>query len=271
MSVQRERQLLIAMAAMARGQKAAAALAYRAALDADPDCDEARRALAALVWPGRPYLAVLADLHAILRPRRYVEIGVGTGQSLALATAAALAVGIDPAGPAEAPAGTLIRHEKAADYFARGGLAADLGHRPFDLAFVDGAHRFDDVLADVLALSAQASPKSLIVLHDCLPLDARSAAPQRRTGFWTGDGWKLVPLARARWPALALSTLVCPPSGLCLLSGIAEPLPAPPDDVLAGFRELPFEAFEGFRTQFGLTPSDREAVAARLAAIHGLP
>lgn len=261
------RHLLVAAAARLRGRLDLAEDACRLALAQDPDSTDARVELARTLWPGRPYLEVLADLHAILRPQRYVEIGVAAGDSLALAHDCATAIGIDPAPSADPKTGAILWRETAQAYFARSGLSADLGGRPFDMAFIDGAHAFRNVLADFLALAAQAEAHSLIVLHDCLPLDALSASAERRTAFWTGDGWKFVALLSQTWPQLRWATLMCPPSGLVLVSGFGAILQRPDEARIAAFGALSYEDFTVYRETFRLCPSDTSSLTEALRAL----
>lgn len=250
------RLLLLAVAARARGRFDLAEEACRQALVLDPEGTEARVELAKILWPGLPYLEVLAALHNILRPQRYIEIGVAAGDSLALARDCAVAIGIDPAPTVPADIRATLRRETAGAYFARGGLSEDLGGPGFDMAFIDGAHAFREVLADFQALARQAQPHSLIVLHDCLPLDALSSSAIRRTAFWTGDGWKFGALLTQTWPQLRWATVQCPPSGLLLVSGFAPALAPPDASQIAAFDALSYEDFASYREALRLCPSD---------------
>jgi len=269
MSATEARLLLLLTAgehARQQGEPGKAAAAFHAALDLQPDCPAAHLGLSRLAWPGDDYLAVLARIHRLLRPRRYVEIGVGAGASLALATQCERVVAIDPT-PAAAVARPIVR-EASQTYLARGDLRCDLDGMPPDLCFIDGSHRVEDAAADLLAIERFAGPRTLVALHDCLPLDAATASRERRTGFWTGDVWKLVPWLRAARPELILTTIACPPSGLCLISGFPLQLPSviPP---VEHYVDLRFDEFSGLRPLFALRPAD--AVERVLRDEHRLP
>ncbi|MFZ1608911.1 class I SAM-dependent methyltransferase [Candidatus Aalborgicola defluviihabitans] len=99
---------------------------------------------------------------------------------------------------------------------------ADCGLREqgFDLACVDGDHRFQSVLEDFIVLEKWAAPSALVVLHDTLPLTNVTATAERQSGFYTGDGWKLVPCLNALRPELRLLTLPIAPTGLTLITGL---------------------------------------------------
>src|SRR5207249_4978358 len=57
-----------------------------------PDYPGALAALSSVVFPGPAYRAVIDQLHGVLRPATYLEIGVETGETLALAAAAGIVV-----------------------------------------------------------------------------------------------------------------------------------------------------------------------------------
>ena len=90
----------------------------------------------------------------------------------------------------------------------------------FNLAFVDGDHRFESVLDDFIRLERWAAPGALIVLHDTLPLTELTASTTRQSGFYTGDGWKIVPCLRGLRPDLAVVTLPVAPTGITLVTGL---------------------------------------------------
>ena len=77
----------------------------------------------------------------------------------------------------------------------------------FNLAFIDGDHRFEQVLDDFIALEHYAAPGAVVLLHDTLPLTESTAGGARHTGFYSGDAWKVLPCLRALRPDLRLTTL----------------------------------------------------------------
>lgn len=82
----------------------------------------------------------------------------GVGRGLAERTAAALSR--DPA------SGASVRFQWLSDPSHRGLPALEAAGERFDLIFIDGYHRFDDVLIDVTLAARLCRPGGVIVLHD---------------------------------------------------------------------------------------------------------
>ena len=217
LTLARFRRLLV------RGEREAARHCLLQALAQEPNLPRVHLALARLRWPGPDYKAWLDWLHAQLRPRLYLEIGVERGETLALARPPTRVVGVDPAPKGQSLArclaeGVLVP-STSAEFFAA--PPADAGmDGGFELAFVDGDHRFAAVLDDFIGLEAMAAPGAVVALHDTLPVDALTAAPERRSGFYSGDGWKIVPCLRALRTELRIVTLPVAPTGLTLITGL---------------------------------------------------
>ncbi len=168
------------------------------------------------------YHNVLRELHAVLRPRAYFEIGVRRGYSLRLATRAERIVGVDPEPIlAEVPGRNTKVFELTSDeFFERHDLRAELGGADVDLAFIDGMHLFENAYSDLVNLEPYCNERTLVAIHDCTPPNERSAARERDTALWAGDVWKLtLCLARYR-PDLTMSVIDAAPSGLLLVSGL---------------------------------------------------
>jgi hypothetical protein len=185
-----------------------------------PDYPGAHGLLASLLMPGPHYREVLLRFHEQLKPRTYLEIGVESGATLALARHSQLALGVDPAPHPikhELPAGARLFHETSDAFFANHSRESLLGARRLDLCFIDGMHRFENALADFAHAERWAHAEATIVLHDCVPLVARTASRERATNFWVGDTWKVVlALAQSR-PDLKIRSVLCPPSGLVVV------------------------------------------------------
>lgn len=194
------------------------------ALAREPDLPYLHAELAGMRWPGANFHQVLAWLHELLAPAVYLEIGVEKGLSLALARPPTQVVGVDPQPIGDPAAGCAAPVQlyamKSADFLRAPPAGCALRRRGFNLAFVDGDHRFEAVLDDFIALERWAAPGAVLALHDTLPLDDATAAPARRTAFYTGDGWKLVPCLRALRPDLRVVTLPVAPTGLTLVAGL---------------------------------------------------
>jgi hypothetical protein len=176
------------------------------------------------------YLKLLRRLHALKRPQTYLEIGTAAGKSLAFARCASIA--IDPrfrlAG--DVRSGKPVRHlfEMTSDAFFAAHSPSALFGRPVDLAFIDGMHRFEFALRDFMNIEPHCRPDSLIVLHDCLPVDAHMARrdPRDRShaaeahypGAWAGDTWKALWILQRYRPDLRIFLFDARPSGLAVVT-----------------------------------------------------
>ena len=170
--------------------------------------------------PGDDFLAHLRRFHELLRPAVYVEIGVDAGRTLCLARAPTLAIGVDPAAPARGEFATETRLiPLESDVFFESGRAdAELAGRLIDLAFVDGLHVFEQALRDLTQVERRARRESVVLLHDCLPLDAATSTRERRTGFWSGDVWKVLPALAKHRPDLDVFVMPTYPTGLAVVT-----------------------------------------------------
>jgi Methyltransferase domain len=168
------------------------------------------------------YLDVLADLHHERRPRTYLEIGIYRGDALRLASPETLSVGVDPEPEvAQLDGPNVLIEAMTSDAFFAGPRPREIfADHPIDLVFIDGMHLFEFALRDFINAEALTGHESLIVLHDCLPSDATTAARDRTTDHWTGDIWKLMLCLLDHRPDLDLSIIDVAPSGLCLVSGL---------------------------------------------------
>jgi hypothetical protein len=223
---------------------------------------------------GAPYHEMLARLHAVLRPRSYLEIGVETGATLALARCAA--IGIDPvfrfadielvrqitAKP------SLMLYQMPSDaFFADHDPTALLG-RPIEMAFLDGMHRCEYLLRDFMNTERHCRPNAVVALHDCVPLElpmaeriagADSVDPRRRL-MWTGDVWRTVLLLRRVRPDLQITVLDAAPTGLVLITNL-DPASTKLRDGYAGFVQqmmgwsLENLTLPGFYQEVGLEPT----------------
>jgi hypothetical protein len=180
---------------------------------------------------GDPYLQVLAHLHTLLRPRSYLEIGTAAGHSLKLATCAAIAV--DPVFRIE---GNVVGTKPScrlfqctSERFFRDHSPSTIFGAPVDLAFLDGMHLFENLLADFLNTERHCAAHSVVMLHDCVPADPWMAARvyteecKRRTqrpGWWTGDVWKCLPALKKYRPDLRIRVVDAAPTGLVLITNL---------------------------------------------------
>jgi hypothetical protein len=88
------------------------------------------------------------------------------------------------------------------------------------LAFIDGLHLYEQVLRDFINLERYAGPGTVILLHDCLPLDEATASRERTTDFYCGDVWKAALVLRRHRPELEMITVRTAPTGLCIVRGL---------------------------------------------------
>lgn len=198
------------------------------------DCADYSRAytlMSQLALPGEDYFHVLARIHKYLRPHTYLEIGVSRGESLRLVGRGTQVLGIDPQPnlAAAPPANVRIYRETSDDFFAKFSPSAELGGAAVELAFIDGLHRFEYALRDFLNVERACAPASVILIHDCYPLDERTAQREQVTGFWSGDVWRLLLLLRRERPDLTVRTIATRPTGLGIVLN-----PDPGSRVLAG-------------------------------------
>ncbi len=180
------------------------------------DYSRAYTLMSHLALPGEGYLRVLGRIHRHLRPRTYLEIGVSRGESLACVWPGTQVLGIDPAPKLARPplADVRIYRETSDDFFAKYSPRAELGGQPVELAFIDGMHHFEYALRDFINVERACSASSVILMHDCYPLDERTAQREQVTGFWSGDIWRLMLLLRTHRPDLVVRTIATPPTGL---------------------------------------------------------
>ena len=200
-------------------------------------------ALASL--PGENYIKVLDRIHRHLCPATYLEIGVETGQSLALAQPGTTSIGIDPQPQLThaLPASARVIVKTSDSFFAEHDLASEFEGRPVDLAFLDGMHMFSFTLRDFVNIERHCTPESTCLVHDCYPLDERTAAHPRATTFWSGDVWKLMPCLKKYRPDLRIHTVATAPTGLMVIRGLdpaSTVLSDQLDRISAEFSALPY-------------------------------
>ena len=166
------------------------------------------------------YYGLLRRAHEVLRPRRYLEIGVHRGHSLALLQPETHAVGVDPDPLVEnPPENAVIVSATSDEFFADPALFGLLGGR-VDLAFVDGLHLYEQALRDVANVERHSKPGGVILIHDCLPIDAATSAREQTSMVWSGDVWKVVVALRRHRQDLTVTTVDVEPTGLAVVSGL---------------------------------------------------
>jgi Methyltransferase domain len=236
------------------------------------DYPRADALMARLTLPGEIYYDVLARIHAHLRPATYLEIGIARGESLQRVLPDTDVIGIDPQPQLPEPASARQRIVTATsdEFFAQHDLRAEFGGRALDLAFIDGMHRFEYALRDFINVERWCAPHSVILMHDCYPLDARTSQREQRTRFWSGDIWRLLLLLREQRPDLTVRTIATPATGLGI---VLNPNPASRllaerhDQLVESYLAKDFSVLEGRKPEaLGLLPNEWPAIRALLDA-----
>jgi hypothetical protein len=216
-------QRLVARMLLGLARTDAAAGVLRAAIERAPMLD-LMQMLAEALLPGPTYYQHLAWLHALLAPRTYLEIGIWYGHTLGLAKPPTRVFGVDPEPRVDAAglaAATRIFPITSDAFFeTRAWEAVDGPWGGVDLAFIDGLHRFEQVLRDFIHVERHAAPGAVVVFHDTLPLTAVSAERDPIAPMWSGDVWKILPCLERHRPDLRIVTLPTGPSGLSVVTGL---------------------------------------------------
>jgi len=194
----------------------------------------------------------LEDLHQRLAPRYYAEIGVEYGASLKLAACPAL--GIDPA--------PQLSHQPAShhslclatsdDYFFLWEGRPKVG--PIDLSYIDGMHQIEFALKDFMYLERASHAGTVAIVDDIYPAHPVQGERIRRSRYWTGDIWKIIPILRQWRPELVLAAVDTVPTGSLLVAGLD-----PSNDVL----------WDNFDTIVEAAIDDQSAVPAFIVERHG--
>jgi hypothetical protein len=181
---------------------------------------------------GADYTVVLSWFHRRLKPRTYFEIGTLDGLSLGIADCAS--IGVDP--ELRIADGRTICNKPEChlyratsdSFFDRYNPAAVLG-RPIDLAFLDGMHHCEFLLRDFMNIEKHCRKDSVVLLHDCLPVEAGMTARDRaesrplapnHQGWWTGDVWRTALALKRYRPDLTIKAFDAPPTGLIAVTGL---------------------------------------------------
>lgn len=209
-------------------------------------CDYLKKAhnlMAEALFPGDDYIAILSLFHNSLNPVSYVEIGVATGTSLAQVKPETKAIGIDPRPCISKKINSRAKLYpiKSDAFFASYDLFEELGESRLDLVYIDGAHLFEQALRDFANLERHSHKKTIIIIHDCLPITPLVAARERVTSFWCGDVWKLIPCLNAYRPDLNIRLIPTFPSGLGVITNLdpdSTVLPANLEKIISEYQSL---------------------------------
>lgn len=175
--------------------------------------------------PGIGYLDFFTMLDQQLAPRTYLEIGTNAGASVERFSCDAIC--IDPKLLVErnvwAPRRRSFLFQMTADDFFRDEDVHLYFPKGPDIVFLDGMHLFEYLLRDFINAEKVCHARSLVLIHDCLPLSPRMAERAYQAGAeaegeyrwaWTGDVWKMLYAFKLFRPDLHISFIDCPPTGL---------------------------------------------------------
>lgn len=212
----------IALCHYSLGNMVAAQRYSESTLQLDTDYVRAHALLAAIELPGPEYTEVLSAIHQHLKPATYLEVGVFQGKSLVLANPGTTAIGIDPAPDIRVPIGKNARILAMTSdaFFSERDVIAEFGGRRIELAFIDGMHHFDFVLRDFANIERHCTREAIVLIHDCFPLDRKTAERDRVTTFWSGDVWRLIVALKKYRPDLEIHNIATRPTGLGLIRNI---------------------------------------------------
>ena len=184
-------------------------------------------------FTGDHYRTCLTRLHEILKPSAYLEIGSFHGDSQKLAKCATIAVDpqfqLEYRVPGDSQSALCLFQMRSDQFFKSYDPRAILG-KPIDFAFLDGMHLLECLLRDFIHTERGCHSRSIIALHDCVPLDlymaGRTVGDMKRRAlsvhptWWTGDVWKILLIFRQYRPDLTVEVLNAPPTGLVLVRGL---------------------------------------------------
>ena len=183
---------------------------------------------------GMNYIDFLSELTEKRSIKRYIEIGVRSGE-LFSNVHAEFAIAVDKrfdisSNIAKNKKVVHLYQEASDDFFSRKNINSVLEGFP-QIVFLDGMHVFEYLLRDFFNSEGLCDKNSLIIAHDCIPLNEEMAdrdettAKQRTIetrfhGWWTGDVWKIVPILKRYRPDLKLWLLDAAPTGLLCISNL---------------------------------------------------
>ena len=159
-------------------------------------------------------------------------------------------------------------------FFAQHKLSDVAGHDTIDFAFIDGLHVFEQALRDVINVEKNARKDSVIVIHDCLPLDSFSSKPVRSSLFWSGDSWKVMAVLREFRPDLSCFTIPTAPTGLGVVTHL-DPnntvLVDHFDEIVANYRNRDYDwlVAQGLAETLGVFVNDWEQITGRITEANG--
>lgn len=220
-------------------------------------------------FAGIKYTDWLSVLHAAIKPRTYLEIGVAGGHTLQLSHPSTAAIGVDPAFRIECPVNSWSRlfRTTSDDFFAKNDVKALFAGTPVDFAFIDGLHTFDQALKDFINIEKHSHRNTIVVAHDIFPVEPLTALREQLTTFWVGDTWKMIPLLIKERPDLRIFTLPTYPSGLAVITNLdpdSTALDDRVDDLVADYMNRLDDQVMDAENLLNVVPNDIEQVLGSL-------
>lgn len=163
----------------------------------------------------------LKAFHQALNPPNYIEIGIATGKTLSFVNQDCRVIGVDPAPKLQysLPGLTTVFAQTSDSFFSEYNPKILFG-RSVSFAYVDGLHEYRQTARDIINILPYCDQKSLILVHDVVPPDEKSADPQQKTRLWPGDVYKTLPFLARVFPKLQIYIIRTYPTGLAVLKNI---------------------------------------------------
>jgi hypothetical protein len=121
-----------------------------------------------------------------------------------------------------------------------------------------------------MEVEAFCDPRSVVLLHDTVPLDEETQRPDRQRRFFTGEVWKTVLCLKHYRPDLDIVTIATPWTGLTMVTNLdptSRVLRNNFENAVSRFVDTPYAALDGkLDALLNMVPNDWEGVAARLRA-----
>lgn len=157
----------------------------------------------------------LSNIHSIVKPQCYLEIGVARGNSLKLSNAK-ITIGVDANPRVLNPIpNAKIFKDKSVEFFEKQNFS-----QPIDLAFIDGSHLIEDVLKDFINIEKHSHKQTVLVLDDVSPAHPIQGNRIKQSIKWAGDVWKIVEILKELRPDLTLTLLDVAPTGMLVVTGL---------------------------------------------------